>query len=91
MLKEIGIKEALKIYINGEDVLTLEPPPGAPAFGDTYQISTLSTLLDGVRFLVHEEPDEVVFADEPPIETDDTAPETVSEETLREMGVDLTK
>ncbi len=38
-----------------------------------------------------EMPDEVVFADEPPIETDDTAPETVSEETLREMGVDLTK
>lgn len=98
MLKEIGIKEALQRYLTVDDVKVLIPVADDPSDWAGCQPAMLSDILNNLIFLVDDadhmiikEPDEAVFADEPPIETDDTAPETVSEETLREMGVDLTK
>jgi len=82
MLKEISIKEALERYMNGEDVKVLIPSPDDPENWEEYAPALLGDMLKGMYYFTDEvklpEIDitgEIVFADEPPIETDDTDPE----------------
>lgn len=95
MLKEIGIKEALQRYLTVDDVKVLIPVVDDPSDWAGCQPAMLSDILNNLIFLVDDadhmiikEPDEVVFADEPPIETDDTAHETISEEKQIEHAAD---
>ena len=83
MLKEISIKEALDRYMNGEEVKVLIPSPDDPENWEEYAPALLSDMLKGMFYFADEiklpeseTTDEIVFTDEPPIETDDTKPET---------------
>lgn len=86
MLKQISIIEALNRFTKDDDVKVLVPKGEDAEWGD-YQVMMLSQLFEGVIFLADGAPvhvreetvkpkDDIVFADEPPIETDDTKPET---------------
>lgn len=91
MLKEIDIIEALNRFMKDDDVKVLVPM-GEVGEWENYQAMMLSQLFDGVVFIADGPPThvreevvkpketEIVFADEPPIETDDTETE-VTEET----------
>ena len=86
MLKEINVIEALNRFLKDDDVKVLVPM-GEVGEWENYQAMMLSQLFDGVVFIADGAPvhvreevvkpkeTEIVFADEPPIETDDTDPE----------------
>ena len=80
MLKQITEKEALKMYIEGEDVKILAPMVNNPDWLE-YEAGLLSRLLDGIIFLTdEEEKTEVAFtesiavAEEPEL-TDEPEPD----------------
>ena len=83
MLREINIKDALERYLGGEDVKVLVPILDDPTNWAESTTAMLSDLLGNLIYMAEEvklpEPETeggIVFADEPPIETDDTKPET---------------
>jgi len=108
MLKEINVIEALNRFLKDDDVKCLVPMGTVDEWGE-YQAMMLSEVLSGIVFMADGAPvhvreetvkpkeAEIVFTDEPPIETDDTEPdpkqteetepeaeeETESEETTR--------
>ena len=73
MIKEITAKEALTMYLNGEDVKILAPMVNNPDWLE-YEAGLLSRLLDGIIYLTDEEEKTDVVFDEP-IEVADTKPE----------------
>ena len=73
MLKEITVREALKLYIEGNDVKILSPMVNNPDWLE-YEAGLLSRLLDGIIYLTDEEEKTDVVFDEP-IEVADTKPE----------------
>ena len=64
MLKEITAKEALTMYLNGEDVKILAPMVNNPDWLE-YEAGLLSRLLDGIIYLTDEEEKTDVAFDEP--------------------------
>ena len=101
MLREINIKDALERYLSGEDVKVLVPIPDDPTNWAESTTAMLSDLLGNLIYMAEEvklpEPeteDDIVFADEPPIDTDDTDPdvkpvheaETEPEKTPKKRG-----
>ena len=86
MLKEIGVKEALQRYLTVDDVRVLIPVVDNPSDWAGCETAMLGDILNNLIFLVDDadhmiikEPDEIIFTDEPPIETDDTDPDVKPE------------
>lgn len=86
MLKEIGVKEALQRYLTVDDVKVLIPVSDDPSNWAGCEAAMLGDILNNLIFLVDDadhmiikEPDEIIFTDEPPIETDDTDPDVKPE------------
>lgn len=64
MLKQITEKEALKMYIEGNDVKILAPMVNNPEWIQ-YEAGLLSRLLDGIIYLMDEEEKTEVVFEEP--------------------------
>lgn len=76
MLKEITAREALKLYIEGDDVKILAPMVNDPEWIQ-YEAGLLSRLLDGIIYLTDEEEKTEVVFDEPiAVPEDDSDPES---------------
>lgn len=86
MIKEISISEALNRFMKDEDVKILVPRTGMREDWENVQAMYLGQYLEGVIFLADGPPkhvreevvkpkEDIVFSDDPPIDTDDTAPD----------------